>query len=376
MKLIRQADRRHRAALSKTIWISSVIHLLILLALVAHKKYSRPKVKDHKQYLGLKVKLERKPSFFIAGLRSPLRQPIILDEETLIKEPKASPPKPRVRVLPMRTWDFYHDRWSRKRLIERGGSRFTEAAVERALSWLNKSRTKDHWRGCESAPRAFPEAKDDRVMTSLALLCFLGHANTHRYGHFKRTVHRGLRWLNKQKTKPGSLADVLLSLVFYEAFAMTRDFRVKKWLEARSPALLTDAQLDSSPTLRFWQGQRLLGALSARMVDNAAGWAQHERLQAMPRAIGGHAAMAQLQRSQDSFHEGAGPWESWNETLTDALLKSQDKGGFWPGPKPGQERLTTALNVLCLEVYYRFPRNLRAPQPAPSGYRGEGSGCW
>jgi hypothetical protein len=59
-------------------------------------------------------------------------------------------------------------------------------------------------------------------------------------------------------------------------------------------------------------------------------------------------------------------WEPWNKALKKAVLDSQrhdgDEKGSWD-PKdawgfPGGRVYSTALMVLCLEVYYRYGRVL------------------
>jgi hypothetical protein len=69
----------------------------------------------------------------------------------------------------------------------------------------------------------------------------------------------------------------------------------------------------------------------------------------------------------DSPRDGRGVyWEPWNEALVDALLPLQDRtrqrdvcarGGWLQdarGNRRGRALYNTALNVLTLEVYYRF----------------------
>lgn len=64
-----------------------------------------------------------------------------------------------------------------------------------------------------------------------------------------------------------------------------------------------------------------------------------------------------------TFLAGGDSWNRWNESLKACLLPSQDPDGSWPIISPYAEYAadsdddrvyTTALNVLMLEIYYRY----------------------
>jgi hypothetical protein len=64
------------------------------------------------------------------------------------------------------------------------------------------------------------------------------------------------------------------------------------------------------------------------------------------------------------FQVGGQDWKSWNKSLTEALLKTQRRGGCEDGSwdpidewgRLGGRVYSTAVSALCLEVYYRYPR--------------------
>jgi Tol biopolymer transport system component len=63
------------------------------------------------------------------------------------------------------------------------------------------------------------------------------------------------------------------------------------------------------------------------------------------------------------FRMGGEPWEKWNESMKSTLLEAQDEDGSWKpisiyaryaGDDWRDKSYTTAINVLTLEVYYRY----------------------
>ncbi|MBI2921157.1 MAG: terpene cyclase/mutase family protein [Planctomycetes bacterium] len=62
-------------------------------------------------------------------------------------------------------------------------------------------------------------------------------------------------------------------------------------------------------------------------------------------------------------------WRDWNERLTSRMVRAQVRNaedcpaGSWAAPEdyPGGRLRATALNILTLETYYRYPRRLCAP---------------
>lgn len=67
--------------------------------------------------------------------------------------------------------------------------------------------------------------------------------------------------------------------------------------------------------------------------------------------------------TQVMFHFGGDGWTRWNDAMREQLLKTQDTGadeGSW-SPRPGDpwtgqggRLMSTSLNLLTLEIYYRY----------------------
>ena len=58
-----------------------------------------------------------------------------------------------------------------------------------------------------------------------------------------------------------------------------------------------------------------------------------------------------------TFQLGGKHWKLWNESMRKALVRTQQRDGSWKG---GVE--TTALHLMCLNVYYRYDRVFGAHQ--------------
>jgi len=152
----------------------------------------------------------------------------------------------------------YGQRSERSSLWKEGGSSATVDAVEAALRWLARHQSAggswddDGWRAecqdetCQGRRRdaeaVLWEEDHDVGLTSLSLLAFLGHGQTHRVGKFKTFVHRGFTWLKRQQQADGSFGvrrdsyhwmydHALATLALAEAYALTRDFSLRKPLE-------------------------------------------------------------------------------------------------------------------------------------------------
>lgn len=84
-----------------------------------------------------------------------------------------------------------------QRLLEMGGTRAGERAVEKALNWLKKTQNDDgSWTGKQGQP--YPVA-----MTGMAILAFLGHCETPKSPYYGETVTRGIVYLIDQGMKDG-----------------------------------------------------------------------------------------------------------------------------------------------------------------------------
>ena len=87
-------------------------------------------------------------------------------------------------------------------------------------------------------------AAGDALATSLCTLAYLGNGHTHRYGTHKHTVDRALRWLKDWQpgdttTSPAPVLDrALVSMALAEAYAVSRDFTLRRHAERSLQALL------------------------------------------------------------------------------------------------------------------------------------------
>jgi hypothetical protein len=71
-----------------------------------------------------------------------------------------------------------------------------------------------------------------------------------------------------------------------------------------------------------------------------------------------------LHQNQQTTPEDTASWDSWNHSLTTALIATQQSDGSWDADTVwggyGGKVYSTALSALCLEVYYRY-----SPAQAP-----------
>ena len=122
-------------------------------------------------------------------------------------------------------------------IADDGGGEGSEApalAVEKALRWLKTRQEPEGY---------FPdEAKRDVGTTAKVALAFLGQGHTHRFGTYKRTVSKALRWLKRQQRRDGSIGydpkqpetildHFLATWSLAEAYAVSRDFTLKRYVE-------------------------------------------------------------------------------------------------------------------------------------------------
>ena len=124
--------------------------------------------------------------------------------------------------------------------IREGGTIESEAAVTRALKWLDAHQNSDgSWSlhrfdqagDCHGRCGDAGRVESDTSATALALLPFLGAGQTHLRGDYNLTVARGLRWLMDQQKPDGDLrgqgggnmyAHGQTAIVLCEAYALSR----------------------------------------------------------------------------------------------------------------------------------------------------------
>lgn len=129
-------------------------------------------------------------------------------------------------------------------VARQGGTKESEAAVERGLAWLAHHQNADgswsldrfsvnckHTKCRDAAPIA-----SDGAATGLALLPFLAAGHTHRDGAYRTQVEHGLLWLREHqdadgRLEPGSYrpfyGHAIAALALCEAYAMTRDPKLR-----------------------------------------------------------------------------------------------------------------------------------------------------
>jgi len=132
-----------------------------------------------------------------------------------------------------------------------GGNASSEAAVEAALKWIIDHQLPDggwnfdHTIGPgnhRGSPDPGHHSQARNGATAMALLPLLGYGNTHKAGTYKRQVEAGLKFL-MTKGKPSGrgisylepqgtmYSHGLVSIVFCEAFAMTKDPYLKPFAQ-------------------------------------------------------------------------------------------------------------------------------------------------
>ena len=160
-----------------------------------------------------------------------------------------------------------------------GGSALTEAAVERGLEWLARHQSPNGRWSLRNYAKHLPDVsprdlrhpdwsggrmsdsrggtgratRGDTAGTGLALLCFLGHGDSHTEpGPYQDVVQRGLSWLLKAQAEDGDLRGdgnlymhAIASFALCEAYAFTRD-----------PALQEPAQRSIDFTVRSQNPRR------------------------------------------------------------------------------------------------------------------------
>ena len=133
---------------------------------------------------------------------------------------------------------------SKNRLLkEYGGNAASEESVALALKWIVKHQlgdggwNLDHTRGpgdFRNSPNPGQRSEARAGATALAILPLLGSGHTHQTGEYKQAVRYGLEFLMKRAKRsgrgisylePGGVmySHGLVSIVFCEAYAMTKD---------------------------------------------------------------------------------------------------------------------------------------------------------
>lgn len=283
----------------------------------------------------------------------------------------------------------FGQRWGKGSLAKEGGSPGTESAVTAALRYLKRTQLPDgSW-----LDGAEPDAKV--AATARALLAYMGNGQTHRFGVFKRTVNTGLRWLKQQQKADGSVgglrAHLLATQAIAEAYAVTRDFTLKRYAEKAWEHLATRRDdLAKDPALALC----LHEALQAAKLGGATEDQQQALAQALETAIGpkveatrwevtvGQALRGTAENAAErlgkltpsdshawrwgtaaAFQHGASAWKTWNTAMQKQTLPNQVTGGpddgSWPAEGERSAFDVTVDYTLALESYYRYERAKR-----------------
>ena len=164
---------------------------------------------------------------------------------------------------------------NREALLKKfGGSAASEEAVGLALKWIAKHQLGDggwnfdhrigpgNHRGSPN-PGSLTDSRNGA--TALALLPFLGNGQTHMSGKYKETVQSGLEFLMSQAKRKGRglsyhesggsmYSHGLVSIVFCEAYAMTKDSRLLPFAQG-TVWFIEDAQDPVGGGWRYFPGQ-------------------------------------------------------------------------------------------------------------------------
>ena len=160
---------------------------------------------------------------------------------------------------------------ARARLVPlRGGTRQSEAAVQRGLKWLAFHQRDDgswnfnhHGNRCRQACRNPGSEASTTAATALALLPFLGAGHTHASDEYGEVVERGLYYLNNKASFGSHGADLrdgtmygqgLAAIVLCEAYAMSRETALKG-LAQQSVDFVVFAQDKKGGGWRYEPGQ-------------------------------------------------------------------------------------------------------------------------
>jgi len=134
-------------------------------------------------------------------------------------------------------------------VIAAGGTTMTEAAVARALRWLERHQNTDgSWslNAFNKAPLAdgkgsgLGRVESNMAGTAMALLPFLGAGQTHLHGEYQELVRKGLNWIAENQGEDGDTrgsgdgrmyAHGQAAIVLNEAYAMTRDEQLRPFAQ-------------------------------------------------------------------------------------------------------------------------------------------------
>ena len=123
------------------------------------------------------------------------------------------------------------------RLRSGGGQEFTEAAILRGLDWLKANQDPEgSWGGKDKDAQGNPKATNKDAMTSMALLCFLGHCELQDSPKYGPTVRKAIEYITSTPPdKPvgggntGSYSHPIRTYALCEAYTMTKNKRLEEF---------------------------------------------------------------------------------------------------------------------------------------------------
>jgi hypothetical protein len=274
------------------------------------------------------------------------------------------------------------------------------------LNWLASCQQEDgSWEG-------------DPKATGLAILCFLGAGEIHTRGHYQTVVREGLRWLFRSRGEDGTFGatgdhagHAIATLALCEAYAMTASPILKPRAQAGLDGIarlgpqpdsstvwmllalysgkLCGLRVDRSRFVRAWEAVRdpegspyppcTVPALTAAEVlcRNLAGERPQEGGPVRPLAEWialnppvreeGKIDLAYWWLGTLAMYQSGGDyWKAWSGHLRSQIIDGRRNRmddplrGSWDPVGPGADSLgrvgATALQHLCLLVYYRYAR--------------------
>jgi hypothetical protein len=234
-----------------------------------------------------------------------------------------------------------------KLLGAQGGSEASERAVKLGLQWLAENQQQDggwNFKHGDDSPGSLSECRT--AATGLALLAFLGAGHTQRVGsgEYRTNVNRGLQFLiskikygadggdlrGKVVGNEGMYAHAIATLALCEAFAMSRDSKLKNPAQ-RAIDFVVSAQEKTGGGWRYKPGEP--------GDTTVTGW----QLMALKSAKAG-----QLKVPDETIKKAVGFLDS--VTLNGGSQYAYTPGG---GPTPG----VTAIGVLCRMYLGWTPEN-------------------
>lgn len=242
----------------------------------------------------------------------------------------------------------------------RGGSRASEAAVERGLAWIiNHQRPDGSWRLNHNTDQCRGQCPDEgsiessTAATGLALMALLGAGYTHQHGHYQNEVKAGLEFLveSMRQTRRGAslvrgpwgmYSQAIATIALAEAYAMTKD----TWLVVP----VAEARLYIEKAQHRRGGWRYNAGNAGDMA--VTGW--------------------QLMALKSCKLGGAdSPKEVWDnaESFIDSLRNSNGQFGYL---RAGNPRISTTAIGGLMKMYLGSARNGGDVQLAAEHVAGEG----